>query len=192
MAETIRIGLIGAGANTRLRHIPGFQAIEGVELVAVCNRSLESGQAVADEFGIARVTVAAADPFADESTDARPIGTGPSVRRQLTAPPRDAARHARTLCGGAAPAANAAPTGVRRTAMTSGAAGTCFAKSPHFANSALRASSRKTMKCHGCVFFELPAIRPACRMRCNVSSEIGSSLYSRLSRFVRMQVLASM
>ena len=75
--------------------------------------------------------------------------------------------------------------------MTSGAAGTCFAKSPHFASSALRASSRRTMKCHGCVFFELPAIRPACRMRCNVSSEIGSSLYSRLSRFVRMQVLAS-
>lgn len=41
MAKVVRIGLIGAGANTRLRHIPGFQAIPGVEIVAVCNRSAE-------------------------------------------------------------------------------------------------------------------------------------------------------
>ncbi len=47
--ETIRIGLVGAGANTRLRHIPGFQAIDGVELVSVANRSRESGQRIADE-----------------------------------------------------------------------------------------------------------------------------------------------
>lgn len=53
--ETLRIGFIGAGGNTTLRHIPGLQAIEGVELVAVCNRSEESGRRVADEFGIARV-----------------------------------------------------------------------------------------------------------------------------------------
>ncbi|GAH26266.1 unnamed protein product, partial [marine sediment metagenome] len=26
-AETIRIGIVGAGANTRLRHIPGFRDI---------------------------------------------------------------------------------------------------------------------------------------------------------------------
>jgi predicted dehydrogenase len=30
MAKTLRIGLIGAGANTRLRHIPGLKAIENV------------------------------------------------------------------------------------------------------------------------------------------------------------------
>ena len=29
---TLRIGLIGAGANTRLQHIPGFQGIDGVEI----------------------------------------------------------------------------------------------------------------------------------------------------------------
>ena len=37
------------------RHIPGFQAIEGVEVVSVCNRSRESGQRVADQFGIPKV-----------------------------------------------------------------------------------------------------------------------------------------
>ena len=52
---TLRIGLIGAGANTRLQHIPGFQGIDGVEITAVCNRSRESGQKIADEYGIHRV-----------------------------------------------------------------------------------------------------------------------------------------
>ena len=30
--KTIRVGLIGAGGNARSRHIPGFQAIDGVEV----------------------------------------------------------------------------------------------------------------------------------------------------------------
>ena len=53
--ETIRIGFVGAGANTRLRHIPGFKAMPGVELVSVANRSRASGQRVADEYRIPAV-----------------------------------------------------------------------------------------------------------------------------------------
>ena len=45
MEEAIRIGIVGAGANTRLHHIPGFQALPGVEVVSVCNRTRESGRA---------------------------------------------------------------------------------------------------------------------------------------------------
>ena len=41
---TLRIGLIGAGANTKLKHIPGFQKIDEVDLVTVCNRSRESNE----------------------------------------------------------------------------------------------------------------------------------------------------
>ena len=55
MGDTIRVGLIGAGANTKLQHIPGFQAIDGVEIVSVANRSRESGQRIADEYGIPTV-----------------------------------------------------------------------------------------------------------------------------------------
>ena len=51
----IRVGLIGAGANTRLRHIPGFREQEGVEIVAVANRSRESGEAIASEYEIPTV-----------------------------------------------------------------------------------------------------------------------------------------
>ena len=41
MADRIGIGIIGAGAISRTRHVPGFKAIPGVELVGVANRSLE-------------------------------------------------------------------------------------------------------------------------------------------------------
>ena len=33
MATPIRVGIVGAGNNTRVRHIPGLQAIPGVEIV---------------------------------------------------------------------------------------------------------------------------------------------------------------
>ena len=45
MSDTIRVGIVGAGANTRLRHIPGFRAIRGVELAGVVNSSPESTNA---------------------------------------------------------------------------------------------------------------------------------------------------
>ena len=54
-SETIRVGVVGAGGNTKLHHIPKLQAIEGVEIVSVCNRTRESAQRVADEFGIPTV-----------------------------------------------------------------------------------------------------------------------------------------
>ena len=50
--ESIRIGVIGAGNNTRVRHIPGLRAIAGVEVVSVCNRSRESSQRVAQAMAI--------------------------------------------------------------------------------------------------------------------------------------------
>ena len=53
---TLRIGLIGAGANTRQRHIPGFRAVADVEIVAVCNRRPGSTAAVAREHGIRALT----------------------------------------------------------------------------------------------------------------------------------------
>ena len=51
----IRVGLIGAGANTKLRHIPGLRAIPGVEIVSVANRSRQSGEKVAGEMEIPKV-----------------------------------------------------------------------------------------------------------------------------------------
>ena len=82
--DTIRIGFIGAGDNTRSRHIPGFQAIDGVELVSVCNRSRESSQRVADQFGIPLVYDNWVDLVEDDNTDAICIGTWPYMHCTMT------------------------------------------------------------------------------------------------------------
>lgn len=96
MADPVRVGVIGAGANTRLRHIPGLQAIDGVEVVAVCNRSMESGQRVADEFKIGRVETDPQALLADPEIDAICIGTWPYKHREYTVAALDAGKH--VLC----------------------------------------------------------------------------------------------
>lgn len=83
-ANSVRIGLIGAGKNTRDRHIPGFQAIEGVEVVSVCNRSRESSQRVADQFGIPKVFENWWDVVEDDEIDAVCIGTWPYLHCTMT------------------------------------------------------------------------------------------------------------
>lgn len=47
--------LTGAGGNTKKLHIPNLQKIDGVQVVSVANRSLESSQKAADAFGITKV-----------------------------------------------------------------------------------------------------------------------------------------
>ena len=53
--KRVRIGIIGAGGIVKSRHLPGLGQIEGVAVVAVCNRSRASGEAVAREWGIPEV-----------------------------------------------------------------------------------------------------------------------------------------
>lgn len=82
--ETIRIGIIGAGANTIDRHIPGLRALSNVEIVGVCNRSLESSQKVADRFGIPKIYDHWCKLVQDENIDAVVIGTWPYKHCQIT------------------------------------------------------------------------------------------------------------
>ena len=91
--DTIRVGIIGAGANTRDRHIPGLQAIAGVEIVAVCNRSQESGERVAKQFGIERVCVNWQEIVQAADVDAVVIGTWPYMHRLVTVAALEADKH---------------------------------------------------------------------------------------------------
>ncbi len=50
--DTLRIGIIGAGANTRSKHIPGLRTQNSVEIVGVANRSAASSQKAAKELDI--------------------------------------------------------------------------------------------------------------------------------------------
>lgn len=96
MSQPLRIGVIGAGANTRAKHIPGFQAIEGVEVAAVCNRSAESSQRVADEFKIKRVAATAQEIIESPDIDAVCIGTWPNLHAKLTVAALRAGKHVLT------------------------------------------------------------------------------------------------
>ena len=82
--RTIRVGFVGAGNNTRRRHIPGLRALPGVELVAVANRTKESGERVARECGIARVHADWRDLVRADDVDAICIGTWPYMHCEIT------------------------------------------------------------------------------------------------------------
>ncbi len=96
MSNPLRIGLIGAGANTRLRHIPGLLAIAGVELAAVCNRRPESTAAIAKAHGIARAYGHWEELVADPNLDAIVIGTWPYLHCPITLAALQAGKHVLT------------------------------------------------------------------------------------------------
>src|SRR5271155_475160 len=95
-APTLRVGLIGAGANTRSRHIPGLLAQPDVEIVAVCNRRPKSTAAVATEFGIARTAENWEDIVSDPEVDAVVIGTWPYLHCPITLAALAAGKHVLT------------------------------------------------------------------------------------------------
>ncbi|MBF8299605.1 MAG: ligC, partial [Dehalococcoidia bacterium] len=82
--QQIRVGIVGAGANTRERHIPGLKAMEGVEVVGVANRSMESGQRAAKEYGIPQVFDTWLDLVESDEIDAVVIGTWPYMHCPVT------------------------------------------------------------------------------------------------------------
>ena len=96
MAETIRIGIVGAGANTRRHHIPNFQSLPDVEIVSVCNRSRESSERVAEEFNIPEVYDDWEELVEADDTDAICIGTWPYMHCPVTLGALDEGKHVLT------------------------------------------------------------------------------------------------
>lgn len=94
--DVIRVGLIGAGANTARRHIPGLRAQPDVEIAGVANRSLESSQRVCDQFEIPKAYADWLELLDDEDIDAVCIGTWPYMHRTLTLAALEAGKH--VLC----------------------------------------------------------------------------------------------
>ena len=90
--RTIRVGFVGAGANSRKHHIPKLKAQPGVELAAVANRSKESGDRIAREFGIARVYADWRELVRAPDIDAVCIGTWPNTHSEITRAVRDSPR----------------------------------------------------------------------------------------------------
>ncbi len=94
--EPLRAGIIGAGANTIAKHIPGLQAIEGVQIVGVCNRSRESSARVAGQFDIPQVFDSWMDVITAPDINAIVIGTWPYMHARITIAALAAGKH--VLC----------------------------------------------------------------------------------------------
>ncbi len=92
-ADTIRIGFIGAGSISRSKHLPGLAAIDNVDLVAVCNRSRESSQAVASEFSFSATEDDWQTLIGREDIDAVFIGTWPYMHKEMSTAVLEGGKH---------------------------------------------------------------------------------------------------
>src|SRR5437867_1493979 len=94
--QTIRVGFVGAGANGRKHHIPKLRAQPGIELTAVANRTKESGDRIAAEFGVKRVYADWRELVRAPDIDAVCIGTWPNMHPEISVAALGAGKH--VLC----------------------------------------------------------------------------------------------
>lgn len=95
-ADTVRIGIVGAGRIARERHLPGFRAIPDVEIAAVCNRRRESSARVARVWNIPKIHDSWGALVEDDEIDAVVIGTWPYLHCPITLAALDAGKHVMT------------------------------------------------------------------------------------------------
>lgn len=96
MTSSIRVGIVGAGQNTRTRHIPGLRAIPGVEIVGVVNRTPQSTAQASSELGIPHTFPDWQSLVQDSRIDAVVIGTWPNLHCEVTCAALNAGKH--VLC----------------------------------------------------------------------------------------------
>ncbi|QDT99777.1 Gfo/Idh/MocA family protein [Gimesia aquarii] len=94
--KTIQIGIVGAGANTKSRHIPGFQAIEDVEIIGVVNSTPASTEKVARKYAIPQTYTCWQELIEDPEIDAVMIGTWPNLHCEITCMALEAGKHVLT------------------------------------------------------------------------------------------------
>lgn len=96
MTEVLRIGVVGAGGIAAQRHLPGFQKIDGVQVVSVVNRTRASSERAAQQFNIPRVHDSWPELVADPEIDAVVIGTWPYLHHPITLAALAAGKHVLT------------------------------------------------------------------------------------------------
>lgn len=94
--KTLKVGLIGVGAAAQVNHIPALMKIEGLELVALCDRDPEKAQRVAQKFGIPRAVARTEDLLDDDTLDAVDICTPNYLHAPMAVAALEAGKH--VLC----------------------------------------------------------------------------------------------
>jgi len=93
MTERIGIGLVGAGGIARARHVPGFRALPGVEIVGVVSRTPDSTARAAAELAIARTYAGWEELVADPDVDAVVVATWPYLHAPIAIAALGAGKH---------------------------------------------------------------------------------------------------
>jgi len=75
MKDTVRIGVVGAGAIAQLAHLPVLSKMRGAQLVAVCDNDRSKARALADRFDIPDTFTDIEDLLEMEELDAVVIAT---------------------------------------------------------------------------------------------------------------------
>ena len=95
-SQVIRVGIVGAGHNTRLKHIPQLRQVANVEIVSVCNTSRQSSERVAADLHISKIYDHWQALVEADDTDAILIGTWPYLHGDITLAALAADKH--VLC----------------------------------------------------------------------------------------------
>ncbi|MBL8995575.1 MAG: Gfo/Idh/MocA family oxidoreductase [Spirochaetia bacterium] len=94
--KSIRIAVVGAGENTRTKHIPLFRKIQGVEISGLVNRSRASSQKAAAELGVPKIYDSWEQAVADPDIDAVLVGTWPYLHAPVSIAALKAGKHVLT------------------------------------------------------------------------------------------------
>ncbi len=94
--KTVRIALVGVGAAAQINHLPVLKKMEGVELVALCDRDPEKAARVAQKFGVPASYNRFEELLADDSIDAVDITTPNYLHAPMAEAALDAGKH--VLC----------------------------------------------------------------------------------------------
>jgi predicted dehydrogenase len=89
----LAIGIIGAGGIVKSRHLPGLAALPDVEVRVLCNRSRESGEAVARDWQVPEVMTDWRALVARDDLDAVLIGTWPYTHAEMSIAALEAGKH---------------------------------------------------------------------------------------------------
>ncbi|WP_436934677.1 Gfo/Idh/MocA family protein [Halovenus marina] len=95
MVETVRIGVIGAGSIFEDRHFPALAEMDGVEVVAIANRTVESARASSERFDLGAEPLDSPEELiARADVDAVMVGTWPYKHHEYALAALDAGKHA--------------------------------------------------------------------------------------------------
>ena len=93
--DRIGVAVVGTGFGAQV-HLPGFLAVPGYEVVAICSATKSRAEAVAERFGIGYATTDYAELIARDDVDLVSIASPPHLHHTMTLQAIEAGKH--VLC----------------------------------------------------------------------------------------------